>query len=115
MIAAAASSRLYEAQTGTPTSANPVPESVSAAQTEFRDAKRRRVEGVTPLPEERDGRYFKPEYWARQRALAQGLLLARTRISQARTVAKAQATEKAAAEASAQAPAVALASTVTLN
>jgi hypothetical protein len=77
---AAASPRLYESGRGAPTGAeqpDPAAETVSAAQTEYRAAKRRRIDGVTPLAEERNGRYFRPEYWQRQRALTQGLLIAR--------------------------------------
>jgi hypothetical protein len=76
------------------------------------------VEGVTPLPEERNGRYFKPEYWARQRALAQGMLLAQKRMSQARSAAVAQAQAEARARASAEVAslsAVAQAGAVPLN
>jgi hypothetical protein len=91
MIAASASSRLYDAQGVSPTPQDPATEGYSAARSEYREAKRRRVEGVAPLPDERDGRYFKPGYWARQRALSRGMMLAQKRLSQARSVAQAQA------------------------
>ena len=89
MLAASASSRLYETPAAAPTPQAAVPEGYSAAQVEYREAKRRRVEGVMPLPEERNGAYFKPEYWARQRTLAQGMLTAQKRMSQARSAAQA--------------------------
>jgi hypothetical protein len=111
MIIASASPSLYDSQAGAPTPAQgPAAEGYSAAQAEYREAKRRRVEGVAPLAEERDGRYFKPGYWARQRALAQGMLLAQKRLSQARGAAQAQATAQAAGG-----PALAQASTLALN
>jgi hypothetical protein len=90
---AAASPRPYEVARGAPTGADqpdPAAEGLAAAQTEYREAKRRRVDGVTPLAEERQGAYFRPEYWQRQRALTLGLLIARTRLAQAHAPAVAQ-------------------------
>jgi hypothetical protein len=69
---------------------DPATQVASAARTEYREAKRRRIEGVTPLPGERVGPYFHPEYWQRQRELAQSLALARTRLGQANASAQAQ-------------------------
>jgi hypothetical protein len=84
---AALSPRSYSEERGAPTGAgeaatpNPVAEGVSSAQTEYLAAKRRRIDGVVPLAGEREGRYFRPEYWQRQRELRQGLIIARTRLS----------------------------------
>ena len=91
---AALSPRPYAEERGAPTgpeqavAANPAVEGLSAAQTEYRAAKRRRIDGVTPLAGEREGRYFRPEYWQRQHGLAQGLMLARTRLAQANSLAQ---------------------------
>jgi hypothetical protein len=90
---AALSPRAYDAERGAPTAPeqpSPAAESAAAAQSEYRAAKRRRIEGVTPLAEERNGPYFRAEYWQRQRALTQGLMLARTRLAQANAPAAAQ-------------------------
>lgn len=83
---AALSPSVYGAERGAPTGAeqpSAATELAAAAQTEYHAAKRRRIEGVAPLAEERDGPYFRPQYWQRQRALTQGLMLARTRLAQA--------------------------------
>ena len=90
---AALSPRPYETERSLPTGAeppDPAAEGNAAAQTEYQAAKRRRIDGVTPLAEERNGRYFRPEYWQRQRALMQGLLVARTRLAQANPPSTAQ-------------------------
>ena len=81
--------RLYDADRGAPAPSdqavvpNPATEAVSAAHTELRAARRRRIDGVMPLEGEREGRRFRPEYWQRQRALAQGLVLARANLARA--------------------------------
>jgi len=92
---AALSPKVYGEERSAPTGGaeqavapDPLPEGVASAQTEYRAAKRRRIDGVVPLAGERDGHYFRPEYWQRQRALMQGLMLARTRLAQAHSVAR---------------------------
>jgi hypothetical protein len=85
---AALSPRHYESESSAPTGAerlDPVNEVLAAKRTEYRAAKRRRVDGVTPLAEERNGRYFHPQYWQRQRELRQSMLLARMQLAQAQT------------------------------
>ena len=81
--------RHYEAERGASAPSDqavapdPAVEKISAAQTELRAARRRRIDGVMPLAGEREGRLFRPAYWQRQRALAQGMLIARADLARA--------------------------------
>lgn len=56
---------------------------IVSAHDALRAAEARRAEGVEPLEGERQGRRYRPEYWARQQALAREVDAARARLDDA--------------------------------
>ncbi len=56
---------------------------IVAAHAELRDAQARREQGVEPIEGERQGRRYRPEYWARQRANQQAVDVAQAKMNDA--------------------------------
>ena len=56
---------------------------IVAAHAELRAAEARRERGIEPVEGERQGRRYRPEYWARQQALQRDIDVARAKLNDA--------------------------------
>lgn len=78
-----AEKKLLEAANRRATELDRAVSDIVTAHESLRAAEARREQGVEPLEGERSGRRFRPEYWARQQALARDVEAARARLDDA--------------------------------